>query len=132
MKYLLDTDTVSYFLRGDRKLRTRLSNTFGQWGISAITYSELAAHQFSTKSQDLEVLLSEFLKEVDVVPFDSGDALEAGRLQVLLKSAGNPIGLADTLIAGNALRLKLTLVTNNLKHFSRVPELSVVNWSVKQ
>lgn len=131
MKYLLDTDTVSYFLRGDRKLRTRLANTFGQWGISAITYSELAAHQFSTKSRDLEALLSEFLKVVDVVPFDSGDALEAGRLQFLLKIAGNPIGMADTLIAGHALSLGVTLVTNNTKHFSKVPGLKSVNWAQK-
>jgi tRNA(fMet)-specific endonuclease VapC len=63
-----------------------------------------------------------------VAPFDSADALESGRLSAVLKNAGTPIGHSDTLIAGHALSLKLTLVTNNVKHFSRVPELKVVNW----
>ena len=129
MRYLLDTDTVSYFLRGNAKLRTRLSNTFGQWGISAITYSELAAHQFGTQSPVIEEIIGEFLKDVDAVPFASGDALEAGRLRAKLQQAGSPIGAADTLIAGHALSLGVTLVTNNTKHFAKVPGLQITNWT---
>lgn len=128
MKFLLDTDTVSHFLKGEPKLRKRLSNTFGQWGISAITYAELAAHQFATKSPVLEELIAEFLKDVDVVPFESSDALEVGRLKSQLKKAGSPIGMADTLIAGHALSLNVTLVTNNTKHFAKVPGLLIANW----
>jgi tRNA(fMet)-specific endonuclease VapC len=128
MKYLLDTDTVSNFLRGNPNLRKRLSNTFGQWGISAITHAELVTHQFKTKSGVVEDLIAEFLKDVDTVPFEAADALEAGRLTARLKMAGSPIGMADTLIAGHALSLSVILVTNNTKHFSVVPGLSIDNW----
>lgn len=129
MKYLLDTDTASYFLRGNPNLRKRLSNTLGQWGISAITHSELAAYLFKTNSPALEGILAEFLKDVETVPFVRSDALEAGRLRALLEKAGTPIGPADTLIAGHALSLGVTLVTNNIKHFSKVPGLQIANWS---
>lgn len=129
MKYLLDTDTVSYFLRGNLKLRARLANTLGQWGISAITYAELAAHQFGTKSTVVEELVAEFLRSVETVPFESADALEAGRLAAKLKNAGTPIGVADTMIAGHAVSLGLTLVTHNTKHFDGIPELVADDWS---
>ena len=98
MRYLLDTDTVSYFLKGNPKLRKRLSNTLGQWGISAITHSELATLLFATKNRQLEEILVEFLKDVETVPFTKSDALEAGRLKARLKSSGVPIGPADTYI----------------------------------
>ena len=129
MRYLLDTDTVSYFLKGNPKLRKRLSNTLGQWGISAITHSELATLLFATKNRQLEDILVEFLKDVETVPFTKSDALEAGRLKARLKSSGVPIGPADTYIAGHALSLGLTLITNNTKHFENVPDLKLENWS---
>ena len=129
MRYLLDTDTVSYFLKGNPKLRKRLSNTLGQWGISAITHSELATLLFATKNRQLEEILVEFLKDVETVPFTKSDALVAGRLKARLKSSGVPIGPADTYIAGHALSLGLTLITNNTKHFENVPDLKLENWS---
>jgi tRNA(fMet)-specific endonuclease VapC len=129
VKYLLDTDTVSYFLRGNSAVRSQMLQKIGQWGISTITYSELAAHQFLTSSPIVEELLAEFLKDVDTVAFESADALEAGRLAARLKKAGTPIGAADTLIAGHALSIGVTLVSNNLKHFSKVPGLKLANWA---
>ena len=128
MKYLLDTDSVSYFLRGNPTIRKRLTNTFGQWAVSAITYAELANLLFSTRKHALEAIISEFLKDVETVPFSKADALEAGRLRNYLKGEGSPIGIADTLIAAHALNLGLTLVTNNTKHFSKVPGLQIANW----
>jgi tRNA(fMet)-specific endonuclease VapC len=129
VKYLLDTDTASYFIKGNPNLRKRLSNTLGQWGISAITHSELAVLLFKTKSPTLEGILAEFLKDVETVPFTRADALEAGRLNALLEKSGSPIGPADALIAGHALSLGVTLITNNFKHFSKVPGLQIANWA---
>lgn len=128
MKYLLDADTVTYFLQGNKKLRARLTNTDGQWGISAITYAELSAFLFGTKNETVERLVSEFLRDVDTVPFSSADALEAGRLLATLEKNGTPIGPADTLIAGHALSLGLTLISNNTRHFVHVPDLKLDNW----
>ena len=129
MKYLIDTDTASYFIRGQEPLRSKLLSKSNEWGISAITYFELAKYQFSTPNLETEEAIALFLMDVLVVPFDSADALEAGRLGVVLKNAGTPIGEPNTLIAGHALSLGATLISNNTKHFSRVPELQLENWS---
>ena len=129
MKYLIDTDTASYFIRGQEPLRSKLLSKSSEWGISAVTYFELAKYQFSTPNLETEEAIALFLMDVLVVPFDSADALEAGRLGVVLKNAGTPIGEPDTLIAGHALSLGATLISNNTKHFSRVPELQLENWS---
>lgn len=45
-----------------------------------------------------------------------------------LARRGEPIGAFDTLVAAHALTLGLTVVTNNTRHFSRVPGLAVANW----
>lgn len=132
MKYLIDTDIASYFIRGVPAVTKKLLAEYPNWAISAITYHELVQGMILAKNSSIEPAIAAFLEEVKVAPFDSADALESGRLSAVLKNAGTPIGHSDTLIAGHALSLKLTLVTNNVKHFSRVPELRVVNWLTKK
>ena len=132
MEYLIDTDIASYFIRGVPAVTKKLLAEYPNWAISAITYHELVQGMILAKNSSIEPAIAAFLEEVKVAPFDSADALESGRLSAVLKNAGTPIGNSDTLIAGHALSLKLTLVTNNMKHFSRVPELRVVNWLTKK
>jgi tRNA(fMet)-specific endonuclease VapC len=66
---------------------------------------------------------------VDVVPFDEAAADRFGRVAVALARKGEPIGTFDTLIAAHALALGVTLVTNNTRHFRRVPGLRVASWA---
>jgi tRNA(fMet)-specific endonuclease VapC len=63
------------------------------------------------------------------LPFDSEDAIGAGELRVELERAGQPIGPYDLLIAAQALRHNATLVTANTAEFSRVPGLSIEDWT---
>ena len=81
-----------------------------------------------TKSEKIEMFLTNFLASVTVLSFDDGDARESGRVLAELMSAGKQIGDADTLIAGQAIANQLTIVTNNTKHFSRVKGLQLENW----
>ena len=67
--------------------------------------------------------------EIVVLPFDADDAREAGFIRAHLKPLGIPIGNCDVLIAAQALRRGLTLVTANVGEFARVPGLIVVNWA---
>jgi tRNA(fMet)-specific endonuclease VapC len=67
--------------------------------------------------------------EIVVLPFDAEDAREAGFIRAHLKPLGIPIGNYDVLIAAQALRRGLTLVTANVAEFDRVPGLIVVNWA---
>lgn len=62
------------------------------------------------------------------VKSDSAAAAAFGRIGGALESKGRPIGAFATLIAPHALSLELTLVTNDTKHFARVPVLRTVNW----
>jgi tRNA(fMet)-specific endonuclease VapC len=67
--------------------------------------------------------------EITVLPFDADDAREAGFIRAHLKPLGIPIGNYDVLIAAQARRRGLTLVTANVGEFERVPGLIVVNWT---
>ena len=64
----------------------------------------------------------------DILPLDAGAIGFYATLRAGLERAGTPIGALDTLIAAHALTLDLTLVTDNIREFSRVPNLRVENW----
>jgi tRNA(fMet)-specific endonuclease VapC len=128
MKYLLDTDTASYFIRGVPEVVANAMQEAEHWCISSITYLELSSGLFQTENKVVELAITEFLSDAKVAEFSGQDAFEAGRLLAKLKSAGTPIGHFDTLIAAQAMSLNLMLVTNNTKHFSKVKELRLVNW----
>lgn len=66
---------------------------------------------------------------LEVLPFDSEDAEEAGALRAELKRAGTPIGPYDVLIAAQARRRGATLVTANTGEFARVPGLTTEDWA---
>ncbi len=73
--------------------------------------------------------LEAFLAPLRILSFDSQDARVAGEIRVQLERAGTPIGPYDLLIAAQALRHDLTLVTANAKEFSRVTGLRWENWA---
>jgi tRNA(fMet)-specific endonuclease VapC len=73
----------------------------------------------------LEVFLA---GPVHPLPFEDVDAEVAGAIRADLESVGKPIGAYDLLIAGQAMRNKLTLVTANLSEFARIKALAWTNW----
>ena len=74
-------------------------------------------------------MLVTFLTGLYVLQFNSDDALTAGQVRANLARSGISIGPFDSLIAGQALARKLTVVTLNVGEFSRVSGLAVENWS---
>ncbi|HLK89923.1 MAG TPA: type II toxin-antitoxin system VapC family toxin [Polyangia bacterium] len=130
MKYLLDTDSVSFALRGQGEVGARLRDQRpSDVGISALTLAELRYGAERKGSRRLHRLIDAFAGAVEVMPFDDAAAAEFGRLGSLLAARGTPIGEFDALIAAHAVALRCTLVTNNVRHFSRVPGLVVENWA---
>jgi len=130
MKYMLDTDSVSFALRGYGGVAAHLrSRKPSDLCISAITFAELRYGADRKGSRKLHDLVDTFAAEVEVAPFDETAAVEFGRVASLLADRGTPIGQFDVLIAAHAVALRRTLVTNNVRHFSRVPGLSVENWT---
>lgn len=135
MLYLLDTDTCSYIIRKHPdKVLKEMDATVQQGheiAISAITYAELmlGAKRSGNPVKHLALIGGLCERLHDIYPWDAGAAEQFADLQTLLFNQGTPIGANDTLIAAHALSLGATLVTNNTKHFGRVPGLDRVNWA---
>ena len=70
-----------------------------------------------------------FTSMIEVIPFDKQASEQSGNLVVQLTREGMGIGNIDPLIAGHALSQGAVLVTRNIKHFGRVPDLDVIDWS---
>jgi tRNA(fMet)-specific endonuclease VapC len=129
LKFLLDTDSVSYALRGQgRGAEQILAHRPSELGLSAITLAELRFGADRRGSRRLHRLIDAFVGDVAVVPFDGEAADRFGTVAAALVSKGTPIGALDTMIAAHALQLGLTLVTHNTKHFRRVRGLKVADW----
>jgi tRNA(fMet)-specific endonuclease VapC len=129
MRYLLDTDSVSYALRGQGDVANRIKTQRpSELSMSAITLAELRFGADRKGSRKLHGLIDVFAAAIEVAQFDEGAAAEFGRIGSLLAERGTPIGEFDILIAAHAVALRCTLVTNNTRHFSKVPGLSLENW----
>lgn len=131
MSYLLDTDICIYILNGGNpKLQKRFMDQGGsRLCVSTLTEAELhygALH--SSRPQKNRQRISLFLDPLEIIPFDSQGAEAFARIKETLVKKGKPIGAIDMLIAATALSNRLTLITNNVKHFAMIPELSFENW----
>jgi tRNA(fMet)-specific endonuclease VapC len=128
-KFMLDTDTVSFALRGHGRVGARLvEHAPSQICISAITAAELRFGAERRDSKKLRRLIETFTSTVSVMPFDDECAVVFGKLATRLVEKGRPIGHYDALIAAHATALEVTLVTNNEKHFGQVEGLKLANW----
>ena len=131
MKYLLDTNMCIYLIqkRPQHVFAKFHRLTVGDVGLSAITYAELeygVAH--SGDPEQNHMALSEFPAPLEILDFQVHVAPLYGVIRASLARAGKMIGPLDLLIAAHALSLGSTLVTNNVKEFSRVPDLKIENW----
>jgi tRNA(fMet)-specific endonuclease VapC len=131
MRWMLDTNACIAIIRrrSERALRRLRGQTVGHVGISSVTLAELEfGAAKSERADEARTALSEFLLPLEIAAFDETAAVRYGRVRAGLERKGRPIGPLDTLIAAHALALGAILVTNNLREFRRVPELSVENW----
>ncbi len=131
MRYLLDTNICIYLIKKQPQSVLQKFNTcvVGEIGISAITVAELEYGVYKSLYQSRnQQALKCFLTPLVVVAFDERVAVVYGKIRAALEKKGTPIGSLDTLIAAHALSLGVTLVTNNIKEFERVPNLNYENW----
>lgn len=130
MIYLPDTNAVSSFLRGaNPALTARMHAAFPSLRLSALVVAErefgIVHHASGLRfRREFEVLAA----TVPVEPFTREDAAVYARVRSALEKRGQGIGPIDTLIAAQALRLGATVVTHNLREFSRVPGLRCEDW----
>ena len=132
MNYLLDTNICVLLIRqkSPQILAQLLTHGIVDVGISVITVAELhyGVHKSSQIHQNQQAL-DQFLLPLTILPFDQATALRYGQIRAALERQGLPIGSLDTLIAAHALSVQLTLVTNNVREFSRVAGLKIEDWT---
>ena len=137
-KSLLDTDIFSDITKGVNQTvaghATAYRLAFSRYSISAVTLMEvIRGYQKKLASRQLQNFLTAIASE-EVLPFDQAAAELAGRIVGDLERIGQPIGLADPMIAAIALHHGLELVTGNTTHFQRIRQLgyplTLVNWRV--
>lgn len=131
MQFLLDTNICIYIIkRKPQQVLNRFQTlNISDIGVSSITVAELEYGAY--KSQRVEqnrIALSQFLMPLEVLPFDEQSTQIYGSLRAALERQGNIIGAMDLLIAAQAKSLGLTLVTNNVSEFSRIPHINLQNW----
>jgi tRNA(fMet)-specific endonuclease VapC len=128
---LLDTNVLIHYFKGDPSVVQRLQeNALGELAIPSVAVYELEYGTLKAQGAARRKYLDAVLTNIRHLPFDSDAALAAARIRVDLERRGLSIGPLDLLIAGTALSRGATLVTNNVKEFSRVAGLDVTDWTV--
>ncbi len=129
-RYLLDTNILSHLIRNpsgpvSERLRFILPETAC---TSIIVSAEIRFGLSKGVSKKLKIQAEKVLDVLDILPLEKPVDEHYGKIRVFLNRAGKPIGGNDLLIAAHALALDLTLVSANIREFSRVPGLRVENW----
>lgn len=136
MNYLLDTNLTVALLRNEPakvRERYRAAEASGDHlALSSVVlfdlwYGVAKSSCVPENTERLRVLLS---GDLDLLDFDDEDARTAGQVRAALEMGGTPIGAYDVLIAGQALRRGLTVVTANTSEFSRVSGLACEDWTI--
>ena len=130
LKYLLDTNIVFYVIkRRPIEVMGIFNENAGRMAMSAITLSELfhGAEKSARVAQNLAVV-EEFASLLEVLPYTARAAVHYGTIRSALEKAGHTIGVNDLHIAAHARSEGLTLVTNHVGEFERVPGLLIENW----
>lgn len=128
--YLLDTNTLIYFFKGQGHVAGRLlSVPPTDLGISAIVLHELETGiDKSTHPDKRRRQLEALVNTAVFFPLAKAEARAAAVIRRDLEEAGTPIGTLDTLIAATAVANRATLVTHNTREFSRIPDLALDDW----
>jgi len=129
---MLDTDTCAFIAR---QKHAKVSSRFrrhraGELAMSVVTYGELrvGAEKSDRYPASLDAL-ELFIQVVPVLSIEPEVAKLYSKIRLDLERRGQIIGANDLWIASHCLHLGLTLVTNNVREFKRIPNLPIENWT---
>lgn len=133
--FCLDTNVIVFAINGrvpavEQRLRQELAAGTTLLIPSIVLFELCYGIAKSVRREASTRVLDAFLAEgFELLPFDDDDAAEAGDIRAALEASGTPIGAYDTLIAAQARRRGVVLVTGNRREFERVPGLMVTDWA---
>ncbi len=135
MKYLLDTNVCIALINGiPAGVRARFDREIAKGAVACVSSISVFELWYgiakSSRFEENAHLLAGFLSgPVAILPFEEGDARISGEIRAAMESVGRPIGDYVLLIAGQALRHEMILVTANVREFGRVKNLHWEDWT---
>ena len=130
--YLLDTNIISYWMRGDRSVIYRIKNHApSDLFLSTITLAEIlyGIAKSPIKKNERRVRIEKISSLLGIHSFDEAAAGEYAAIRVQLEREGRVISERDTQIASIAMANRLIVITHNTKEFNRVDKLKVEDWA---
>lgn len=129
-RYLLDTNILSDLLRNPGGRAAGRLAIVGEAAVctSIVVACELRYGAAKKGSTQLSERVEALLGSLEIFPLDKEADRHYAEIRAHLDRLGKPIGPNDLLIAAHTLALDLTLVTDNVDEFTRVPRLPVENW----
>lgn len=131
--YLLDTNIVSYWMRGDPKLILKLkSYRPDELALATITLAEIyyGIEKSTVKKKERRLKIARIKSQLIIHPFNEPAAVKYGAIRAALEKQGQPISERDLQIAAVAMANQLCVVTHNTREFSRIPKLMVEDWAL--
>ena len=138
---MLDTNILSYLMKKQQPYCDNIKNKIletegGSICISVISLAEVSLGLEQSKDiklsefkkQELTNAINHILKSIIVLELNDDAGLVYGKIRAELLQTGQDIGISDSLIAAHAIANNIILVTNNIKHFQRIPNLKLQNW----
>jgi tRNA(fMet)-specific endonuclease VapC len=135
LRYLLDTNVCIALINGkpasvraqfEKGLRSGSAAFVSSIVVFELCYGIAKSSHPETSGQRLTRFLS---GPVSILPFLEEDARAAGKIRAETEAIGKPVGAYDLLIAGQALRHEMTLVTANTREFGRIKNLLWEDWT---
>lgn len=127
-KYLLDTNIISYYLKGFESLKEKITENIDLLSISIISYYEIVSGLQSIDANKRITEFEKFCELIDIINLDRASVSASCKIYAVLKKSGKLLDDIDILIAGIALSKNLVMVTDNTEHFERIEGLKVENW----
>ena len=130
--YLLDTNIINYWMRGDQAVIARIKERSpSDLSLSAITLAEIwyGIEKSPVKKEKRRSKIEKISSLLIVHPFDKAAASTYAVIRAQLERQGVRISERDTQIAAIALANGLTVVTHNVKEFGRIEKLIVEDWT---
>lgn len=129
---LIDTDIISYFLKGNETVFVKFQEYIKQYekiNISSITYYEiLSGLTFKGASKQLKIF-EDFCSSSIIIDITLDSIKKSAEIYSEQRKSGESVDDIDILIAGIAIFNDLTLITNNVRHFQKIKGLKTENWA---
>ncbi len=132
--YLLDTNIISYWMRGDKIVIDKIKNhSPSDLSLSTVTFAEIwyGIEKSPVKKKERYLKIKQISAILKLYPFDESAAKKYAVIRTQLEREGMMISERDTQIASIAMSNKLIVVTHNMKEFGRIDKLKVEDWAVE-